>query len=199
MTIENTTKRGNLLHLAGAMSEGTSGYIEGMEAAGGAQMAASELLPTDLGYDPDAKERYETLGFTFGEVVADDPMFQHATIPAGWEKRRTDHSMWTEIVDERGLKRVGIFYKAAFYDRSAHMHIVNIGWEAVSGFRYGQPPAAIPWDLFTEAERAETLEALAKAIEDIDGHPDIYDKDGTLRPRLVAELAAHEGRDMTDD
>jgi hypothetical protein len=29
--------------------------------------------------------------------------------------------MWSQLVDAEGVPRVAIFYKAAFYDRKAHM------------------------------------------------------------------------------
>ena len=35
----------------------------------------------------------------------------------------TDHSMWSNILDQNGMVRGKMFYKAAFYDRSAHMYL----------------------------------------------------------------------------
>ena len=52
-----------------------------------------------------------------------DDLFVNVTLPEGWEKARTSHSMWSDLLDAKGRKRAGIFYKAAFYDRSA-----NISW-----------------------------------------------------------------------
>ena len=52
-------------------------------------------------------------------------MFQEVILPAGWKKVRTDHSMWSKLVDDKGRERASIFYKAAFYDRSAHMNLVR--------------------------------------------------------------------------
>lgn len=101
MTIENTTERDPLHHLVGAMSDGTSGYIEGMEAAGQRQIVNSTKLPTDL--NGGTREEFEALGFTFGEVDPRDPMFQEATLPEGWKREGSDHA--TYIVDERGIER----------------------------------------------------------------------------------------------
>lgn len=61
------------------------------------------------------------LGFVFGEPV--DDLFIAVTFPAGWKKVATEHSMWSDLVDPQGRKRGGIFYKAAFYDRKASMHL----------------------------------------------------------------------------
>lgn len=95
--------------------------IEDMEAAGQKELVESDVLPTDL--HNNTQDEFEALGFTFGPVIEDDPIFRYAILPDGWEKRSTDHNMWSIIVDETGKERVGIFYKAAFYDRHAHMYI----------------------------------------------------------------------------
>jgi hypothetical protein len=100
-----------------AMSGGEYGpaRIEAMERDGQQQLVHSDRLPTDRRGD------FEALGFTFGEPDPDDPLFCPATLPDGWEKRSTDHSMGSVIVDPLGRERVSIFYKAAFYDRSAQV------------------------------------------------------------------------------
>lgn len=120
--IEDTSKREPLLHMLGSMSEGSSDYITGMEAAGQAQLVHSELLPIQLrGGD---KAAFEALGFVFGETV--DDLFRKATLPAGWTKVATDHSMWSKVLDELGRERVSVFYKAAFYDRDAFMRLATV-------------------------------------------------------------------------
>jgi hypothetical protein len=52
-----------------------------------------------------------------------DPIFCLAELPKGWKKRPTEHSMWSELVDENNVVKAEIFYKAAFYDRSAFMRL----------------------------------------------------------------------------
>jgi hypothetical protein len=90
--------------------------IEESEKRGQQELVASDLFPTQL-HDP--REHFEELGFVFGDVVADDPIFQHCTLPPGWRREGGDHAMWSDIVDEQGRKRVEVFYKAAFCDRHA--------------------------------------------------------------------------------
>jgi hypothetical protein len=97
---------------------GNPGAIEAQEAAGQQDLVNSEVLPTEV---QGRREDFEKMGIVFGEPVKGDPIFTHCTLPTGWEKRPTDHSMWSDLVDDKGRKRAGIFYKAAFYDRSAHM------------------------------------------------------------------------------
>jgi hypothetical protein len=108
------------LFLLDAMA-GHPGGIERMEAAGQAQLVNSDRLPTDTGRDGD--EAFIALGFTFEEPDPDDPLFRPATLPSGWKRQASDHSMWSYIVDEQGERRVAIFYKAAFYDRRAFMRL----------------------------------------------------------------------------
>lgn len=64
-------------------------------------------------------------GVQFGKTVENDRMFRYAVLPAGWSIKRTDHSMWSNLVDDRGVVRGNIFYKAAFYDRSANMKVAE--------------------------------------------------------------------------
>lgn len=93
----------------------TPGGIEAQEKAGQIEQSFAETLPKDLrGEQP----LFEKLGFVFGKDA--DDIFVNVTFPKGWRKKPTDHSMWSEILDDKGRKRGMIFYKAAFYDRSAH-------------------------------------------------------------------------------
>jgi len=61
------------------------------------------------------------LGFVIGERV--DNLFTAVTFPEGWQVKRTDHYMWSDLVDPKGHKRAGIFFKPEFYDRKAHMSL----------------------------------------------------------------------------
>lgn len=112
------------LMLATAMTTGSPGqFIEAQEKSGQAQLVNSDCVPTDTdGTDAD----FLAVGFTFGDPDPKDPMFRPATLPAGWSREATGHSMHSNIVDELGRKRVGIFYKAAFYDRRAHMYLNTV-------------------------------------------------------------------------
>ncbi len=99
-----------------AMVAATPGGIEAQEAAGQAMLVAIEQLPKDLGV---SREQLEAIGFVFGADV--DDLFVTARLPPGWSKRASDHSMHSDLVDDKGRVRANIFYKAAFYDRRAHL------------------------------------------------------------------------------
>jgi hypothetical protein len=152
MPIENTSKRDPLVHILGAMSDGGSDYITGMEAAGQRQLVNSTDLPSDAhGREAD----FVALGFTFGEPHQHDPMFRPATLPEGWTREGSEHAMWSYLVDEKGRQRVGIFYKAAFYDRSAAMSLVHPANRLSNAYYADEAPTSIDLDELLTVEVAQ--------------------------------------------
>lgn len=115
-TMNDLSNGSGLLLLAEAMSGGRQ--IERMEAQGQRELTRSDVLPTE-GTEDD--KRWASIGVMLGDKVPGDEIFRYATLPDGWHKRATDHSMWSDLVDDKGRVRATIFYKAAFYDRSAHV------------------------------------------------------------------------------
>lgn len=107
--------------------EGNPNAILAQEAEGQQSFVNSETLPTDMRSSCEYNTRaiLEAAGFKFVCGVPDDDMFQVVEMPTGWQKKVTDHSMWSNLVDDKGRVRASIFYKAAFYDRSAHMNLVS--------------------------------------------------------------------------
>jgi hypothetical protein len=154
--IENTAKTTSelegqaILFLARAGVE--TGAIEAMEARGQQQLLNSCDLPTKGSDDPE----FLRLGFTFGEPHPQDRMFRPATLPEGWTKAGTDHAMHSKILDQHGRERVGVFYKAAFYDRRADMHLTTV-YGYISGLLYygGTPVLDDEW---------ATVEAVTEAL-----------------------------------
>jgi hypothetical protein len=109
----------------------TPGGIEAQEAAGQRALAEAKTvrLPKEVNSrpmgEPDRdgktsnKKKYEAAGI---KVIGDyDDLFFDVELPAGWKVVPTEHSMWSNLVDEKGRKRAGLFYKAAFYDRKADL------------------------------------------------------------------------------
>ncbi len=122
MSKRRPRKEDGLDLLIRAFGTGSSGEaVRSQEADGQRSFVGSDTLPTDM--RGDARAVLEAAGVEFLGTVEDDPMFQYVELPEGWEKVGTDHSMWSELVDEKGRKRASIFYKAAFYDRSAHIGV----------------------------------------------------------------------------
>ena len=102
-----------------ALTGGQDGMIERQEVRGQASFVLSTQLPIEGSDDP----AFEAMGIKFGDPT--DTLFREAELPDGWKKQATDHSMWSIIVDENGVERAAIFYKAAFYDRRAHIRPTN--------------------------------------------------------------------------
>lgn len=120
--VRNTTesaKNDPELMLMEMMDGGTSKAIENQEARGQKELVNSEILPTEI-TDED-KACLQTHGVIFADKVEDDPIFTYVTLPDGWAKKSTDHSMWSYLLDANGRVRAEIFYKAAYYDRSTFM------------------------------------------------------------------------------
>jgi len=98
-----------------AIVASTPGGIVAQEAAGQRALVSGEYLPKDRL----PREQLEQLGFKFGKDK--DDLFIYCQFPEGWRKEATDHNMWSKLVDPQGRERAMMFYKAAFYDRSAFM------------------------------------------------------------------------------
>lgn len=135
------------------------GAIEAQEATGGTAMAAGDctVIPAKGYSEPDLA----ALGFKLGAIDPSDRLFREATLPPGWKRDNTGHSMHTDILDELGRKRIGIFYKAAWYDRRADLSIVTVHGYVRSCLYKDQPPVLD--DVW--ATRDAVLAALAQMEE----------------------------------
>lgn len=115
--ITNTSK--DSVHPEWVMG-GNPKAIEAQEKRGQEELVNSEQLPCKCIPKAD-KEKLESYGIKFGEPLENNPLFCNAVLPKGWKKEASDHDMWSYLVDDKGKRRASIFYKAAFYDRSAHI------------------------------------------------------------------------------
>jgi hypothetical protein len=165
MTIRNTATdpMSHMLVLLDGMSGGNgSAAIEAMEERGQTELVNSDRLPVDSGNNDEA---FIAVGFTFGTVDPDDRLFRPATLPAGWKREGSDHAMWSYLVDQHGRRRVGVFYKAAFYDRSAHMYL-NSRTSYLSTCLYDNTAPVLDDEWLSPAIAVETLGQMAEHRED---------------------------------
>ena len=65
---------------------------EGQKRAVAGTMMAKQMDPS--------REEWEKLGFTFTDIPGDEVLCK-ATLPEGWRMEETDHSMWTNIIDQK--------------------------------------------------------------------------------------------------
>jgi hypothetical protein len=109
------------------LAASTPGGIEAQEKQGQMDMvnAGIPYLPKKLNSGPfdaskSAAEKYEEIGI---KILGDyDDEFYLVKLPDGWKlKANEDNSFWSILHDEKGKQRAKIFYKAAFYDRRAHV------------------------------------------------------------------------------
>ncbi|MFE3123715.1 hypothetical protein ACFXHD_09870 [Streptomyces hydrogenans] len=186
--IENTnTQAAKSAALLGALlGQSTDTLIAAQEARGQQQLVNSDRLPTNL---RDDRADYETLGFLFGTPDPNDPLFTPATIPDGWTRQAAeDTDMWSYIVDTLGRQRVAVFYKAAFYDRRADMHLVSVR-EYVDNCVYREQQ--IVTDETWATPEAVVKEARA-GVERCDDHLAGWAKDDARHtPRITAERAQY--------
>jgi hypothetical protein len=121
----------DLKTLENLIAAGTPGGIEAQEAHEQQMLVAGEddgavRLPRRLiggCGGGDSRSELERHGITvLGEA---DDIFYSGRLPEGWRLVPTEHSMWNNILDERGRVAGKIFYKGAFYDRRAHVHFID--------------------------------------------------------------------------
>ena len=118
---ERQTRENPLPFFLDALAGGSDRAIRDQEASGQLSFVGSDTLPTKISAED--KEILVKVGVQFLGSVDGDPIFQNVVLPNGWEKKATGHDMWSDLLDNKGRKRAGIFYKAAFYDRSAHLSL----------------------------------------------------------------------------
>lgn len=95
--------------------------IKAQEQRGQRRLVNSDVLPRKC--NDTFRGQLEQMSIVFGEDF--DDLFVNVELPEGWSKISTDHAMWSKLVDDRGRERASIFYKAAFYDRDAHINITR--------------------------------------------------------------------------
>lgn len=116
--------------------------IEAEERRGHYEMLESIQLPARVLWS--TEDDFKALGFKLEPPTSSGDLFRDATLPEGWRREGSSHSMWTYIVDPEGYRRVAVFYKSAFYDRAAHMGLLGL---------HGQQTAAQAesWDRVAES------------------------------------------------
>jgi len=112
----STKEEATIVMIDAALGGNSGDAIERQEARGQQDFVNSTQLPVKGSND----EAFTKMGIRFG-VAVEGELFRHADLPECWSKQPTEHSMWSKLVDRNGNERAEIFYKAAFYDRRAHM------------------------------------------------------------------------------
>lgn len=125
--VDTIMNAGDPLGLMLAMMVGPDEAFEINGKDGQARMASMDVLPVQV-FASEANQDafwylFERSGGRGYDVLEDDSLFREVELPPGWRKVPTEHYMHTNLVDDLGRKRAGIFYKPEFYDRRAHLVI----------------------------------------------------------------------------
>lgn len=158
--IRQDPREAELLLMLGMLNDGDAGpAILQQEADGQRELVHSDVIPAQVLHS--TEQDLIDLGFKLGPKVDGDPLFRAATLPDGWKREASDHSMWSYIVDELGRRRCAMFYKAAFYDRKAHTSVTSV-YDYVSECMYEDRDPLLD---DTWATREAVLSAVAKLRE----------------------------------
>jgi len=118
--VTNTPENPNFEWLCG----GNPNAIEAQEKRGQDELAKSCQLPAKINSGgSETKSEYEKLGIKVIGVSKGDNLFLDVELPEGWKVQPTTHSMWSNLLDDKGNEIASIFYKAAFYDMAAFINI----------------------------------------------------------------------------
>lgn len=126
--VTNTAKTPRFEWLFG----GNPNAIETQELQGQKELLESSQLPIKVNSPRgiNAEEQYDLMGIKVVEKTEEDELFLTVKLPSGWKIERTDHSLWTKLVDDKGRQRGTIFYKAAFYDRDSFINFsTRYNWQ----------------------------------------------------------------------
>lgn len=140
----------------------TPGGIEAQEARGQQAMVHSSTLPKQTLRC--TREQLEKMGIVYGEDA--DDLFVNVELPEGWKLVPTDHHMWSKLVDEKGHERAGVFYKAAFYDRKAHISLESVYtvgtnyYDASGAINPREPSVAVSYSVKKHGESIVETEKL---------------------------------------
>lgn len=110
-----------------ALTTGDPGAVNSLMQSDGQSVAAQDSkseveLPRIM--HAETRLALEEQGVVFIGPKPDDNLFVMATIPDGWSFKKTNHYMYTDLLDSKGRKRASIMYKPEFYDRDAKLSAV---------------------------------------------------------------------------
>lgn len=100
--------------------------IENQESEGQKELIESLQLPKKCNSPSkgNAFELYHKMGIKTFTTSKGDNLFIGVKLPKGWKKTGTDHSMWSNLIDDKGVIRAHIFYKASSYDRESFINFL---------------------------------------------------------------------------
>lgn len=139
------------------------------------------------------RSQYERMGI---QVVNEyDDLFFSVVLPEGWEIHGTGHSMWNDVTDDKGRKRISFFYKGVFYDRDAFSNFsYRYGFDISPFDDYKDPDVSYndrkfePWTLYITdcGKRILTLTSVTAKTD-----KEYLNQDDALRKEACKYLDEH--------
>ncbi len=138
------------------------------------------------------KQQYAKMGI---KILGDaDDLFYSVELPEGWKIEATGHSMWNDVLDDKGRERISFFYKGAFYDRDAFSNFECRYGYAVEPFDFYESDATYeernskPWSAYLTdgGKRVELLKEMT-----LDANIHIWKLQDMLRDYAKAYLNEH--------
>lgn len=169
----NTSKEPRLEWLFG----GNPNAIYNQESEGQKELNNSDQLPRKCNSPKGINivEQYKLMGIEVLNESDGDELFLDVKMPDGWRKDATGHSMWNNLVDDKGRIRGVFFYKAAFYDRDSFMNFTT-RYEWKCDYSEKEFVGYQVWD----SEKQEVVFNAGKLVKNYDA-PDYFQKQDELR------------------
>lgn len=105
-------------NFANFMAASSPGGIEAQERMGQKDVCRKTMIPKEM--IPN-RRAYEDMGIHIRNDAND--IFFSADYPKDWTIKPTNNPYYSLIIDNTGKERAQIFYKAAFYDKSAYIRL----------------------------------------------------------------------------
>ena len=119
------SKKPDLAEMYLALVAGPAAYGKAMNQ----EALRADTLPRELRGER-TREILQSWGVVFEDQLPEghglsgsSELMQTVILPPGWHKRGDGGGYWTNVLDDLGRKRASYFYKGAFYDRDAFLHL----------------------------------------------------------------------------
>lgn len=154
------------------------------------QTRPDTTVPADLLPAHGMWKELEAIGIQRG-APAKDPLFVHATLPAGWALIGLDKSISSEVVDDRGVVRAEVLYTAGPDGPRGFVYPVRIGARLARWAVHAKTPIALPrsWSALNADERAEFVAELEAVMAAVPMRPNENEKDVDERAKALFNLA----------
>lgn len=138
-------------------------------------------------------EQYARMGI---KILSFDDLFYDVELPEGWKVEATDHSMWNNLVDDKGRVRATFFYKAAFYDRDAFINF-NTRYRIIAEHVADPSSEYEVWKMSDYQGRVYDGDTIIYHTPSVPATGD-YSKDDEIQKNLLEDLKSYMDKNYPD-